>query len=76
MGKATKEEQKIILEKLKQLKIDIENVPEVLKIEKKVKYKNRYGLDIVADLYYEKDIEQAKAQGGCADHIEKNFFKH
>lgn len=21
-----------------------------------------------------KDIEQAKAQGGCADHIEKNFF--
>ena len=24
--------------------------------------------------YYEKDIEQAKAQGGCADHIEKNFF--
>ena len=26
MGKATKEEQKIILEKLKQLKIDIENV--------------------------------------------------
>ena len=26
----------------------------------KVKYKNRYGLDIVADLYYEKDINKTK----------------
>jgi len=26
----------------------------------KVKYKNRYGLDIVADLYYEKDIDKTK----------------
>ena len=26
----------------------------------KVKYKNRYGLDIVADLYYSKDIDKTK----------------
>lgn len=61
MGKATKEEQKIILEKLKQLKIDIENVPEVLKIEKKVKYKNPKDYDNTSYKVYQfvdvKDIE-------------------
>ena len=39
MEKITKEEKKIILEKLKKIKLDIENVPDTLKVTTKIKYK-------------------------------------
>lgn len=39
MEKTTKEEKKIILEKLKKIKLDIENVPDILKVTTKIKYK-------------------------------------
>ena len=39
MSKTTKEEQKDITEKLKKIKLDIDNIPDIFRIEKKVEYK-------------------------------------
>lgn len=61
MEKTTKEEKKIILEKLKKIKLDIENVPDILKVTTKIKYKPLKDYDNMSYKVYQfvdvKDID-------------------